>query len=137
MKPVCATILWSGRTLRVVTCHDRRRTSNVMTSVNPALSSAGTHCWIWLVVGRYVHRIPPVRRAPATSGNTAQGSGTSSTTRSNVSPAARTSRTSPRRSEEHTSELQSRENLVCRLLLEKKKKKMLCTFKCHTPQPKL
>src|SRR5690606_41437473 len=29
---------------------------------------------------------------------------------------------SARRSEEHTSELQSRENLVCRLLLEKKKK---------------
>src|SRR5207302_7208974 len=29
----------------------------------------------------------------------------------------------PARSEEHTSELQSRENLVCRLLLEKKKKK--------------
>src|SRR5690606_40481488 len=28
-----------------------------------------------------------------------------------------------RRSEEHTSELQSRENLVCRLLLEKKKNK--------------
>src|SRR5690606_41916784 len=27
----------------------------------------------------------------------------------------------PRQSEEHTSELQSRENLVCRLLLEKKK----------------
>src|SRR5690606_41827114 len=30
-------------------------------------------------------------------------------------------RASPTRSEEHTSELQSRENLVCRLLLEKKK----------------
>src|SRR5690606_41857958 len=30
--------------------------------------------------------------------------------------------TEPARSEEHTSELQSRENLVCRLLLEKKKK---------------
>src|SRR5690606_42102796 len=30
-------------------------------------------------------------------------------------------RASPWRSEEHTSELQSRENLVCRLLLEKKK----------------
>src|SRR5690606_41429800 len=29
----------------------------------------------------------------------------------------------PVRSEEHTSELQSRENLVCRLLLEKKKRK--------------
>src|SRR2546430_5978765 len=32
----------------------------------------------------------------------------------------------PTRSEEHTSELQSQSNLVCRLLLEKKKKK-------HTP----
>src|SRR5207302_11161583 len=30
-----------------------------------------------------------------------------------------------RRSEEHTSELQSRENLVCRLLLEKKKNKQV------------
>src|SRR5690606_41041208 len=30
--------------------------------------------------------------------------------------------TAEQRSEEHTSELQSRENLVCRLLLEKKKK---------------
>src|SRR3712207_7778107 len=30
-----------------------------------------------------------------------------------------------RRSEEHTSELQSRQYLVCRLLLEKKKKKIL------------
>src|SRR5690606_41895305 len=30
----------------------------------------------------------------------------------------------PGRSEEHTSELQSRENLVCRLLLEKKNKPM-------------
>src|SRR2546430_5954431 len=30
-------------------------------------------------------------------------------------------RTLPRRSEEHTSELQSQSNLVCRLLLEKKK----------------
>src|SRR5688572_31551227 len=31
--------------------------------------------------------------------------------------------TGERRSEEHTSELQSQSNLVCRLLLEKKKKK--------------
>src|SRR2546430_4478777 len=30
----------------------------------------------------------------------------------------------PTRSEEHTSELQSQSNLVCRLLLEKKKKKL-------------
>src|SRR2546430_5614716 len=33
-----------------------------------------------------------------------------------------------RRSEEHTSELQSQSNLVCRLLLEKKKKKNLTVF---------
>src|SRR5688572_33393807 len=32
--------------------------------------------------------------------------------------------TGARRSEEHTSELQSQSNLVCRLLLEKKKKKI-------------
>src|SRR2546427_7880213 len=32
------------------------------------------------------------------------------------------------RSEEHTSELQSQSNLVCRLLLEKKKKKTLNSF---------
>src|SRR2546430_6341466 len=30
------------------------------------------------------------------------------------------------RSEEHTSELQSQSNLVCRLLLEKKKRQLLC-----------
>src|SRR5207244_13268578 len=35
----------------------------------------------------------------------------------------RTSSTSTRRSEEHTSELQSPDHLVCRLLLEKKKNK--------------
>src|SRR3712207_9019095 len=32
-----------------------------------------------------------------------------------------------RRSEEHTSELQSRQYIVCRLLLEKKKTKKTCT----------
>src|SRR5690606_39401335 len=35
----------------------------------------------------------------------------------------------PHRSEEHTSELQSRENLVCRLLLEKKKEILILSFK--------
>src|SRR3712207_8008252 len=43
----------------------------------------------------------------------AVGSATSTQTRSSPDP---------RRSEEHTSELQSRQYLVCRLLLEKKKK---------------
>src|SRR5207253_9774859 len=37
----------------------------------------------------------------------------------------------PGRSEEHTSELQSRGHLICRLLLEKKKKK-ICYFKVHS-----
>src|SRR2546428_2277076 len=36
------------------------------------------------------------------------------------------------RSEEHTSELQSRSDLVCRLLLEKKKKTMMCDYKFNT-----
>src|SRR2546430_13367980 len=40
--------------------------------------------------------------------------------------ARRFSSSAPNRSEEHTSELQSQSNLVCRLLLEKKK---------HTPHP--
>src|SRR2546425_6935290 len=37
---------------------------------------------------------------------------------------------SPRRSEEHTSELQSLAYLVCRLLLEKKKKKTYELLRC-------
>src|SRR2546430_13037516 len=37
----------------------------------------------------------------------------------------RSSRSSRSRSEEHTSELQSQSNLVCRLLLEKKKREQL------------
>src|SRR2546422_8537844 len=41
--------------------------------------------------------------------------------------APRTSHSPRRRSEEHTSELQSRLHLVCRLLLEKKKKHTTCT----------
>src|SRR5258707_15616093 len=39
-----------------------------------------------------------------------------------VAPGAAPTRDRERRSEEHTSELQSRQYLVCRLLLEKKKK---------------
>src|SRR2546430_5427743 len=39
-----------------------------------------------------------------------------------------------RRSEEHTSELQSQSNLVCRLLLEKKKKGHLVTLPVYPPR---
>src|SRR5205809_5738275 len=41
------------------------------------------------------------------------------------------------RSEEHTSELQSRLHLVCRLLLEKKKKKIKNTYINNTMQNKI
>src|SRR5207249_12132358 len=48
---------------------------------------------------------------------------------------ARTSRSTSPRSEEHTSELQSRFDLVCRLLLEKKKKiEMLKSRQIHDLQ---
>src|SRR5438132_6949854 len=40
----------------------------------------------------------------------------------------------PLRSEEHTSELQSHSDLVCRLLLEKKKTQTTLTPACETPR---
>src|SRR5690554_7566251 len=49
-----------------------------------------------------------------------------------TSPFTSTKGCSPSRSEEHTSELQSRPHLVCRLLLEKKKKKAHKHHKLHT-----
>src|SRR2546430_8815553 len=53
------------------------------------------------------------------------GHGSGSRPRQGLCPApSRRRRPSPR-SEEHTSELQSQSNLVCRLLLEKKKSKKL------------
>src|SRR5438034_11811688 len=63
-------------------------------------SSAGPSSWAL----RDYHASPPARQ-----GGAAPGLATSSGERS--------------RSEEHTSELQSHSDLVCRLLLEKKKKK--------------
>src|SRR5690606_40376446 len=57
--------------------------------------------------------------------------------KSHCSCHARQKLTDPHRSEEHTSELQSRENLVCRLLLEKKKSSTTLTIRswlfCSTP----
>src|SRR5438034_5402600 len=54
-----------------------------------------------------------------------------STSRAAASRTARSrSNKSSVRSEEHTSELQSHSDLVCRLLLEKKKKKLIiCNYK--------
>src|SRR5204862_7576852 len=66
------------------------------------------------------HRPHAGARRPRTGGPAAQRSG------------------QDRRSEEHTSELQSRRDLVCRLLLEKKKKNEISPYKVggheHTEQ---
>src|SRR3712207_7047335 len=53
--------------------------------------------------------------------HTALASSACSTAWSSSSPAGKNSSVGRARSEEHTSELQSRQYLVCRLLLEKKK----------------
>src|SRR2546427_8575792 len=84
---------------------------------------------VWLLATR--SSTSPARAAPGPMASTATQTGTSAsssacTTGSTAGSttactAARTS-ADRRRSEEHTSELQSQSNLVCRLLLEKKKK---------------
>src|SRR5206468_9614859 len=58
-------------------------------------------------------------RASSVSGSREARSRTNS-----IASIAPSPRTSPMRSEEHTSELQSRSDLVCRLLLEKKKQQV-------------
>src|SRR5688572_32202744 len=65
--------------------------------------------------------IPAVPANPLPNKNKLAGSGTSPP--AGAKPPSRHWLMSPKvRSEEHTSELQSQSNLVCRLLLEKKKK---------------
>src|SRR5690606_41352664 len=76
-----------------------------------------------LPISKCVGRLAPSNRSdtPATETVVATGRGYISSTdgvKRSVTPAA--SQRARSRSEEHTSELQSRENLVCRLLLEKK-----------------
>src|SRR3712207_9093223 len=70
-----------------------------------------------------LHDALPISSWGMTSGRSPSCSGPRRATKSTSWPAA------PGRSEEHTSELQSRQYLVCRLLLEKKKKnKHYCTL---------
>src|SRR3712207_9561234 len=61
------------------------------------------------------------RRARPTSPSSARTPRRSSSSAPSARSSTTTPRSSTRRSEEHTSELQSRQYLVCRLLLEKKK----------------
>src|SRR2546427_1982328 len=75
-----------------------------------------------------LHDALPISRSRRSSARWASRSACASTPRSSSACAPSTSartraRTSEGRSEEHTSELQSQSNLVCRLLLEKKKKR--------------
>src|SRR2546430_12940487 len=60
--------------------------------------------------------------AAAGGAPTGRGSGGRSPFEYNTRPSGHTKTASYSRSEEHTSELQSQSNLVCRLLLEKKNK---------------
>src|SRR5205814_5789027 len=71
---------------------------------------------------------PPITAAPRPSAPTAARVGASSSNlaaRYRARPAVAVDRHVRERSEEHTSELQSLRHLVCRLLLEKKKKQTI------------
>src|SRR3712207_8654647 len=80
-------------------------------SVTPATTSARSH---------------PGRYARSQAGATSQRPGSMGATSPELSVCPCIVR--PRRSEEHTSELQSRQYLVCRLLLEKKQ--CPCVISC-------
>src|SRR5690606_42039839 len=68
-------------------------------------------------------RVPANMSATHSTPAPASATGCPSRTRANANTSTHdTAKNTVVRSEEHTSELQSRENLVCRLLLEKKKK---------------
>src|SRR2546430_13346459 len=64
-------------------------------------------------------------------------SASSSTMRSHIGHSAGSRRRATVRSEEHTSELQSQSNLVCRLLLEKKKITNLNIAQYHIQVPNI
>src|SRR5688572_32410652 len=68
----------------------------------------------------------PRRRPPGRSSHRSAGCAAAATGNTRGAP-----RVFPVRSEEHTSELQSQSNLVCRLLLEKKK---TIREKIHSPE---
>src|SRR3712207_9184478 len=80
-----------------------------------------------------LHDALPISAAPSTTASAPNG-GSAPLREDRISALPCRTRTGPGsaststpRSEEHTSELQSRQYLVCRLLLEKKKKKNIYT----------
>src|SRR5688572_32469533 len=84
-----------------------------------------------LCYGRWMPR-PDLNLLVALDVLLAEGNVTRAARRLRLSPSAM-SRTLARRSEEHTSELQSQSNLVCRLLLEKKKIAVIIDDRSVTP----
>src|SRR5690606_39607894 len=104
---LCVSLFVFCRPLRVLRSFPTRRSSDLR-----SVPAGGLGPLVVLPAHRSRCRVPALLSQPAPRrwqpGN-----------RSPARAAAKVAR----RSEEHTSELQSRENLVCRLLLEKKKKK--------------
>src|SRR5690606_41195001 len=92
-------------------------------SLHDALPISGSMRWAsWTPPGRgasLTSRSAPSRPRARDGGFGLEARGAAVGRSGDVMPCT-TSKTSAGRSEEHTSELQSRENLVCRLLLEKK-----------------
>src|SRR5690554_7379565 len=91
------------------------------TSTSRPISAAGPPC-----LTAVIHPIPSNRSPRIASSQWAFTSNISWSTKANCPKSTSRVKANPGRrvrSEEHTSELQSRPHLVCRLLLEKKKKK--------------
>src|SRR5437773_8764709 len=76
-----------------------------------------------MTASSFVSRSMAFLRVPTTEPVRTMSSFSQGTVGSQYSPMPRTTRGGSARSEEHTSELQSHHDLVCRLLLEKKKNK--------------
>src|SRR5690606_41541511 len=83
-------------------------------SLHDALPISSTRC---------SRRSATCSTTPSKTGGAATSPSCTSATSRPTPPLLKPPESSGPRSEEHTSELQSRENLGCRLLLEKKKKK--------------
>src|SRR3712207_7648143 len=80
----------------------------------------------------------PLRRVEARRGRRSVGEPAGGVADHPLDPRAPAARLEAARSEEHTSELQSRQYLVCRLLLEKKKQsKRAVVHQDHTTEPRI
>src|SRR5690606_41744835 len=106
MSHVRFCLFYCSADLRALHSFPTRRSSDLADGVIAVAGSGGV-VLLALVEGDE-EQVGPARFVPVDPG--LQGKG------------CRDRRRAEPRSEEHTSELQSRENLVCRLLLEKKKK---------------